>query len=214
MELAMFSIAAVFYGLFTGKLPGLSRAVKTKKVGETASALSEEERVVRDLQRRLGENDHHSAFKLWQHVKSLDSAPAFDLAGVVRSMRALGKTDDDVLGELRSALECNSSIASGLNDLLETLRGHGAMQLLDGVAKLLEARHMDVDARTYDALMTWHSKRGHFGQVSALGERCQVSITPKMRLMLAGAALRQSRLGDALEHVSLLPRSNDSTLPQ
>merc|ERR1719284_2285900 len=62
--------------------------------------------------------------------------------------------------------------------------------------------------------MTWHSKRGHFGQVSALGERCQVSITPKMRLLLIGAALRQSRLSDALEHVRLLPRGNDSTLPQ
>merc|ERR1719506_77576 len=213
MELAMFAIAAVFYGLFTGKLPGLSTAAKIKKVDETASALSEEDRVVRDLQRRLGENDHHSAFKLWQHVKSFDTAPAFDLAGVVRSMRALGKTDDDVLGELRSALDCNASIAGGLIDLLEALRGHGAMQLLDGVAKLLEARHMDVDARTYDALMTWHSKRGHFGQVSALGERCQVSITPKMRLMLAAATLRQSRLSDALEHVSLLPRKTAATTP-
>merc|ERR1719160_1152054 len=140
MEPAMFAIAAVFYGLFTGKLPGLSRAAKTKKVGEEASASSEEERVVRDLQRRLGENDHHSAFKLWQHVKSFDTAPAFDLAGVVRSMRALGKTDDDVLGELLSALDCNASIAGGLSDLLEALRGHGAMQLLDGVAKLLQAR--------------------------------------------------------------------------
>merc|ERR1719506_3665629 len=213
MELAMFAIAAVFYGLFTGKLPGLSTAAKTKKMGETASALSEEERVVRDLQRRLGENDHHCAFKLWQHVKSFDSTPAFDLADVVRSLRALGKTDDDVLGELRSALECNASIADGVGDLLETLRRQGSMQLLDGVAKLLEVRHLNVDTRTYDALMMWHSKRGHFGQVSALGERCQVSVTPKMRLMLVGAALRQSRLSDALEHVSLLPRSNDSTLP-
>merc|ERR1719450_1744443 len=214
MELAMFSIAAVLYGVFTGKLPGLSRAAKIKKMGESASALSEEDRVVRDLQRRLGEHDHHSVFKLWQHVKSFDSAPAFDLAGVVRSMRALGKTDDDVLGELRSALDCNASIAGGLSDLLEALRGHGAMQLLDGVAKLLEARHMDVDARTYEALMTWHSKRGHFGQVSSLGERCQVSMTPKMRLMLVGAALRQARLNDALQHVSLLPRKNaEATTP-
>merc|ERR1719172_290739 len=146
MELAMFSIAAVFYGLFTGKLPGLSTAAKTKKMDETASALSEEERVVRDLQRRLGENDHHPAFKLWQHVKSFDTAPLFDLAGVVRSMRALGKTNDDVIAELRSGLECNASIADGVNDLLEALRREGAMQLLDGVVKCLVARNLGFDA--------------------------------------------------------------------
>merc|ERR1719235_1121834 len=174
------------------------------KEPERAAELSDEEPVVRNLQSRLGENDHHAAFKLWQHVKSFDSVPMFDLAGVVRSMRALGKINDEVVAELRSGLECNASIADCVNDLLEDLRREGAMQLLDSVVKCMVARNIGVDAKTCDALMTWHSKRGHFGEVSTLGERCQ-TLTPKMRLMLVGAALRQTRLDDALQHVRLLP---------
>merc|ERR1719515_390084 len=176
----MFCVAAVVYGLLTGKLPGLGSASR-KKEPERASELSDEERVVRDLQSRLGENDHHAAFKLWQHVKSLDNVPVFDLAGVVRSMRALGKTNDEVLAELRSGLECNASIADGVNDLLEDLRREGAMQLLDSVVKFVVARNLGVDVKTYDALMTWHAKRGHLEEVCALGEQCQELITPRMR---------------------------------
>merc|ERR1719316_672236 len=140
MEPTMFCVAAVLYGVLTGKLPGLKSASREKKELDNASKLSEEERIVRDLQIRLGENNHHAAFKLWQHIKSLDSVPVFDLAGVVRSMRALGKTSDEVLAELRSGLECNASIADGVNDLLEALRREGAMQLLDGVVKCIVAR--------------------------------------------------------------------------
>merc|ERR1719197_1344386 len=215
------------YGLFTGRLPAFWSASKMKKEPAREADLSDEERVVRDLQSRLGEKDHHAAFKLWQHVKSFDSVPVFDLADVVRSMRALGKTNDEVVAELRSGLECNASIVDGLSDLLEALRREGAIQLLDGVVKCLVARNLGVDARTCDALMTWHTKRGNFEEVCALGERCQELITTKMRLMLVGAALRRSRLDDALQHVRLLPsktvaasaavtspQSSTKTLPQ
>jgi len=67
--------------------------------------------------------------------------PVFDLAGVVRSMRALRKTDDEILAELRSGLEWNASIADRVNDLLEDLRCEGAMQLLDNVVKCRRAEH-------------------------------------------------------------------------
>merc|ERR1719163_2726095 len=227
MELTMFCVAAAMYGVLTGKLPGLTSTSREKKELDKEPKLSDEERIVRDLQIRLGENNHHAAFKLWQHVKSLDSVPVFDLAGVVRSMRALGKTNGEVLAELRSRLEGNASIADGVNDLLEALRREGAIQLLDGVVKCLVARNLRIDARTCDALMTWHTKRGNFEEVCALGERCQELITTKMRIMLIGAALRRSRLDDALQHMRLLPRKtvagsaavtspqgNANTLPQ
>lgn len=62
-----------------------------------------------------------------------------------RPLHAFGEAIDDVLGAPRSALDRAASLAGGISDLLEALRGQVAMRLLAGVTKLPEARHWDVD---------------------------------------------------------------------
>merc|ERR1719324_1950555 len=84
--------------------------------------LKESDLVGRELQRKLSAGDHRAVYKLWQRLKSLDTAPHGCLSGVVRAMQQLGKPAPEILTEMRSALECNATIAEGLVDLLEALQ--------------------------------------------------------------------------------------------
>jgi len=135
MEIAMLCVAAVAYVLFTGRIPGLSPVAK--KLSEDNSA-TEEEYVARELQTRFDAGDHRAVFKLWQRVKSFDKAPVVSLVAVVQSMSALGKNCNEVIGELKSGLECSASLSEGLDELCEVLRRDGPEDLAKAVAAMLQ----------------------------------------------------------------------------
>merc|ERR1719171_3150117 len=144
MELLMFAIAGLAYVLFTGRIPGLSPAAK--KVAE-GGAEPEEERVGRELQLRASAGDHRAVLKLWQRLKSFERAPEVDLLCVVKSLRALGKSDGEVISELRSALECNANLGRGAQDLMDELHRQGSVELLGKLVTMLKSRGIAIDAQ-------------------------------------------------------------------
>merc|ERR1719248_209796 len=93
MELAMFVIASICYVVFTKKGAGMSGKQEAQK----------DDRVV---------------VRLWQRVKSQDTAPNVPLIGVVNAMRMLGWPTASIVEDLRSALDCNPSLANGISEML------------------------------------------------------------------------------------------------
>merc|ERR1719161_1236655 len=152
----MMLIGALAYVLYTGRVPGLSQAAK--KISQSGSD-SDEERVARDLQARLAADDHQAAFKLWQRIKSFDTAPEVSLAGVVRALRGLGKSHGEVVGELRSALECNPGLREGVGDLLDQLSRDGSVDLLTKLVAMLKDKGLKVDSRIPEKLAAVPSRR-------------------------------------------------------
>merc|ERR1719171_2604661 len=144
MELLMFAIAGLAYVLFTGRIPGLSPTAK--KITEDG-AEPEEEKVARELQLHAAAGDHRAVLKLWQRLKSFERAPEVDLLCVVKSLRALGKSDGEVVSELRSALECNANLGKGARDLMDELRRQGSVDLLGKLVTMLKGRGIAIDAQ-------------------------------------------------------------------
>merc|ERR1719171_1736942 len=144
MELLMFAIAGLAYVLFTGRIPGLSPTAK--KITEDG-AEPEEEKVARALQLHAAAGDHRAVLKLWQRLKSFERAPEVDLLCVVKSLRALGKSDGEVISELRSALECNANLGRGAQDLMDELHRQGSVELLGKLVTMLKSRGIAIDAQ-------------------------------------------------------------------
>jgi len=150
----MCGIAALAYAAFIGrnKLPQELQMKMKKNVDLDDDQRTQElDEVSRDLQRKVSSNDHRGVFKIWQRIKSMDGVPHGCLPGVARSMQQLGKPALEILAELKSALECNPSIAEGLVDLLESLQrdnGKADEKLVTGVMELLEeSKHNSPGAR-------------------------------------------------------------------
>merc|ERR1719379_1576642 len=144
-----------------------------KKGDDEDRPMKESDLIGRELQRKLSAGDHRAVYKLWQRLKSLDTAPHDCLSGVVRAMQQLGKPSPEILAELRSAMECNATIAEGLVDLLEALQkgksGAADDDLISGVMGLLDGQK----------------------------QSCHVTIdASRKRLALFAAALRQSNMDD------------------
>merc|ERR1719161_2229798 len=162
----MMLIGALAYVLYTGRVPGLSQAAK--KISQSGSD-SDEERVARDLQARIAADDHQAAFKLWQRIKSFDTAPEVSLAGVVRAMRGLGKSNGEVVGELRSALECNLGLGEGVGDLLEELCRDGPVDLLNKLVAMLKDKGFKVDSHITERLAGAQSGRSSGSRAKSPG---------------------------------------------
>merc|ERR1719162_1035984 len=104
MELAMFAGAAVAYVIFVKGISMPSRAAK--KAHSSGSSVSDVHTTEKELLAHLAKGDHRSVVRLWQRVKSLDRAPAVPLINVVGAMRTLGWPANNIVEELKSAVEC------------------------------------------------------------------------------------------------------------
>mmetsp|Transcript_29064 Transcript_29064/g.92682 ORF Transcript_29064/g.92682 Transcript_29064/m.92682 type:complete len:1084 (+) Transcript_29064:133-3384(+) len=221
MELAMFAAAAALYVLWSGGVPGpelgkwvsqMSQRVPQKKLAGAGSATRSPRtgsgggEVERELRENLAKSDHRAVFRLWQRVKGLKEAPEIDLASVVDSMRKLGRNSSDVVAELRSALDSNPGLLSGIAALPAALLRDDAVELLDAIVGLLEERGSPVETSVYAGLMGAQLRRRDFSGVAATASRVPSgSLTPKMRAMLASAAAQRSRLDEALGHLRQMP---------
>jgi hypothetical protein len=173
MELLMFAIAAVGYVLFNGGLPTLSGPQKaSKKMQHESNKQTEEEKVEKELLSRLAEADHQAVFKLWQRVKTFEKIPVVGLAPIVESMRQLGKPDAEIVGEIRTAMECNEAFAERevVAGLLESLSKEGCVDLLGPVVEMAESRQVPVDAAIYEALIFKHFQKQNFKEVTKLAK--------------------------------------------
>jgi hypothetical protein len=99
---------------------------------------NEEEFVSQQFRLSVSEGDHYNAFKLWQRAKSLDGLSAISLVDVVHMLRSLGKNHEEVVGELRSAFDCNPSLGDGAAEMLDDLRRRGMLGLLGKIISLLK----------------------------------------------------------------------------
>merc|ERR1719161_430975 len=80
-------------------------------------------------------------------MKSFEKAPSVDLAGVVRAMRALGKSPGEIVAEVRSGLECNAGLGESVPDLLEALLRDGSTDLLGKLSGMLNEKGFAIDTR-------------------------------------------------------------------
>merc|ERR550514_1198925 len=152
MELLMFGVAAVGYVLFYGGLPLFNAPGKAaaKNISEDSK-----ERIEKELQTRLSEGDHLAVFKLWQRVKTFDRAPSVSLIHIVESMKQLGKPEPEIVGEIRTAMECNEVFAERevLGALLDALAKESSLELLGPIAEMAESRKVPVDPVVYEGLL-------------------------------------------------------------
>merc|ERR1719352_786742 len=80
-----------------------------KKITEDSKGESEDEKIEKELMTQLEGGNHPAVFKLWQRVKTLDRVPVVGLTEIVESMQKLGKPAAEIVGEVRSTMECNEA---------------------------------------------------------------------------------------------------------
>merc|ERR1719498_608740 len=125
----MFGIAAVGYVLFSGGLP-FQNEKTVKKLTDDSKEKSAEEKLEKELLSKFEEGNHQQVFKLWQRVKTFEKVPVVSLAHIVESMKQLKKPSAEIVGEIRTALECNDAFADRevLAGLLTPLAKDGSLE--------------------------------------------------------------------------------------
>jgi pentatricopeptide repeat protein len=212
MELTMFGMAALIYVLCIGgsPLPVLKDwLAKAKSMDDSMENLGEAEVELRSC---LARGDHKGVLRCWQSLKNKDEEGEFDLASVVHSMQKLGHSGVDIIGNLRSALTSSPVLLPNVATLPAALLRDDAVDLLDGVTKLLEEHGQSVDTAVYAGLMSGHMRRRDYAAVSAVADRlAPESFNPRMRAMLAAAATHRGRLDEALGHIRQMPVTLEGT---
>lgn len=218
MEISMFLVAAMVYAVCVGGVqPSLRKVLRWEAVVQTRkkeapagpsrrftpSCPSEAEREIRG---HLAKGDHRSALSVWHRVKSEAEAPKVSLTSVVDSMLKLGYSTTDVVAELRSSLASCPGLLPGIALLPNTLLRDDSLDLASGVLALLEERKYQVDQGPYASLMAAQLRRRDYAGVALTAGRLDASsLTPKMRTILATAAVSRGQLDEALGHIRQMP---------
>jgi pentatricopeptide repeat protein len=127
-------------------------------------------------------------------------------------MQKLGLSGADIIANLRSSLDNSPALLPNVAALPAALLRDDAVDLLDGVTKLLEAHGQSVDVSVYAGLMSGHLRRRDYAAVGAIAERLTPdAVSPKMRAMLAAAATHRGRLDEALGHIRQMPVTPDGS---
>jgi len=222
MEISMFAVAALIYLFCIGGTPTsfMQNVLPSKKKvmdGEDVPS-NRFPAKPRKLQAPRGETqsesleEHRGVLKTWNESKAASDAPRVDLSSVVHSMQKLGRSPQEIVAELRSAIDSNPGLLTGVSDLAGALLRDDAVELLDGTIKLLEAHKQPVDIAMYAGLMGGLLRRRNYDAVSATVLRVPAQdLTPKMRTMLVTAAVHRARLDEALGHMRQMSAPADGS---
>jgi len=209
MELTMLAVATCGYVLFHG-LPLSSASGKKMAKTIVEEEPSEEEKVSKEIQKRLSEGNHQAVYKLWQRIKSFDMPScSFPLSGIVECMDKLGKSTNVILSEFRSAMECNESLftTESTQALLEFLRKDGNREeLLTGLTKMFETSGLRGASPARSKKSSLVSLEGalkggrldealnHLYRFKGKQEKTQFTPPPELMTKLISLAGRQHRL--------------------
>lgn len=204
----MFAVAALVYMFCIGgsSLPSWSNAFATKKIVE--DKVPKTSGKPRDANTVPG--DHKAVLQSWEELKDKDVASDINIASVVHALQKLGRNQGEIISELRTSL-CNSpALLPNFISLPAALLRDDAIELLDGVAKLLEEHGQTIDISIYTGIMGGQLRRRDHVAIAETAARVgSAALTPKMRAMLATAATHRSRLDEALGHIRQMPVTLD-----
>ncbi|CAE7241489.1 unnamed protein product [Symbiodinium sp. CCMP2592] len=201
MELAMFGVAALVYVACMG-LP--QRGTKTK--GKLANAY--EDAPLREAK---------ESWKHWEQVKrgraELTGSFGSGLYKALTAMRQLRKSGSEVEEELRAALKgpASAKLLSEMEALPAALLRDDAIDLLPPVLQVLQDWEKRAETSTYAALMAAQLRRRDFAGVGVTASKLpEDALTPKMRAILAAAAVQRGKLEEALRQLEQLPDADSA----
>jgi len=190
MELAMLVTSALVYVAIVG-LP--QKAGKKKKVIYEDSAPAA---------------DAKEVYQQWQEAKTNDSTMPGGLHAAVTAMRQLHKSTAEIMSELREANIKN--ILPDVATLPAALLRDDAIELVPPLMELLEEFGRPADVSTRASLMAAQLRRKDFEGVATTAAMLKGNqLTPKMRAILAAAAVQQGRLTEALSQLQRMPAAVD-----
>jgi len=212
----MFAGAAIVYVILFYAVPCLTAGPFSKKKAEAGegsptgdSALHADEDVLAaELRAQLARGDHRAAARVWKLATGSGLRPlAADLvARYVESMRKVSMPAAGVLNQLSEALHRNTELLASIASLPEMLLRDDAIELVEGVAALLDEHGRPVDSTIVAGIMAAHLRRKNYDAVAACASRLPASaLTPRMRATLAAAAAQRNRLDEALGHLRQMP---------
>eukprot|EP00746_Dinoflagellata_sp_MGD_P158203 gnl/MRDRNA2_/MRDRNA2_86416_c0_seq1.p1 gnl/MRDRNA2_/MRDRNA2_86416_c0~~gnl/MRDRNA2_/MRDRNA2_86416_c0_seq1.p1 ORF type:complete len:1075 (+),score=265.47 gnl/MRDRNA2_/MRDRNA2_86416_c0_seq1:152-3376(+) len=210
MELAMFLIALICYVVFSKKGTGFSGGPKAKKIAEGSADASSTEK---ELMNKIAQNDYRVVVRLWQRVKSQDTAPNVPLIGVVNAMRMLGWPTANIVEDLKSALDCNPSLADGISDMMSVSGKEGLddAKLIQEVIGLLESRGAKVEFGAWGRLMAAHLRQKDIEGLAATvaGLKPGVVVPSRVHAALITHAAQKGDLEVAMNHLHQMQPNKD-----
>jgi len=197
MELSLLVIAGSLYILFMG-VPWPSKESKKEWAIDGAGS--------KGIKQRISSTDHAGVLRNWESMKISGTTPTIEMASVVHSLTQLGHSPQEVTHELKSALQDNPCLLTGIASLPYSLIRDDAMELLEETVAMLEFLGHSVDVSVYAGLMTAQLRHRNYEGVATTGTKVQsYALTPKMRATLVAAAAHRDRLGESLGHLRHLP---------
>jgi len=210
MELAMFVIASICYVVFTKKGAGMSGKQEAKKVADTSTDASSTEK---ELMNKIAQKDYRVVVRLWQRVKSQDTAPNVPLIGVVNAMRMLGWPTTSIVEDLKSALDCNPTLADGISEMLSLPGKEGLddAKLIGEVIALLEGRSRAVEVAAWKTLMAAQIRQKDIEGLAATVNSLKpgVFVPARAHAALIANAAQKGQLEVALNHLRQLQPGKD-----
>jgi len=205
MEISMFAVAALVYLFCIGGAPTsfMQAFVPSKKKMMDDDAMPSKRFPAKSPKPQSESLEtHRVVLKTWDESKAAGGAPSVDLSSVVHSMQKLGRSPQEIVAELRSAIGSNPALLPSVKTLAAALLRDDAVELLEGTIKLLEAHQQHVDIAMYGGLMGGLLRRRNYEAVTATAQNiAPQDLTPKMRAMLVTSAVHRARLDEALGHL-------------
>jgi len=212
MEIAMFIIASVCYVVFTKKGAGMPPTGVKKMAAEKSSDASSTEK---ELMNKIAQNDYRVVVRLWQRVKSQDTAPNVPLIGVVNAMRMLGWPTSSIVEDLKSALDCNPTLADGISEMLSIPGKEGLddAKLISEVILLLQGRSRAVESAAWNRLMAAQIRQKDTEGLAATVQSLKpgVVVPVRARAALVAHAVQKGQLEVALQHLRQVQPVKDET---
>merc|ERR1719387_3054910 len=206
----MFIVASICYAVFSRKGAGMSPGQKPKKVADNFADASSTEK---ELMNKIAQNDHRVVVRLWQRVKSQDSAPNVPLIGVVNAMRMLGWPTSSIVEDLKSALDCNPTLAQGVSEML-SISGKDGLddpKLISEVIALLDGCSAAVEPGAWNKLMAAQIRQKDIEGLAATVQNLKpgVNIPARAHAALIANAAQKGQLQVAMQHLRQLQPIKD-----